>query len=251
MKKRIIACLDVKNGRVVKGVNFVGLTDAGDPVELAKYYSDLGFDELVLLDITATLEGRKTFVDLVQRVAPAIDVPLTVGGGITSVGDATALISAGATKVSINSMAVKNPTLINELAKAVGSEHLVVAIDAKEGHVAIQGGSVITETEIIPWAKEVQERGAGEILLTSMERDGTKSGYDLSLTKAVASSVSIPVIASGGAGTMEHIAALFEETMATGALGASVFHFRTIEIPKLKIFLAQRGITTNTGFEGE
>ncbi|TAH56712.1 MAG: imidazole glycerol phosphate synthase subunit HisF [Sphaerochaeta sp.] len=247
-RKRIIACLDVKDGRVVKGVNFVGLSDAGDPIGLARHYSELGIDELVLLDITATVEKRKTFVDLVRGVSEGISVPLTVGGGIASVEDAKALLEAGAAKVSINSMAVRDPSLIVAIANAVGSERLVVAIDAKEGRVAVQGGRVVTDRKVVDWAKEVERLGAGEILLTSMDHDGVKEGYDIALTKAVAAAVSIPVIASGGAGTMEHFARVFEETGVSGALGASVFHFGTIDIPKLKIFLAQRGITTSTGF---
>lgn len=247
-RKRIIACLDVKDGRVVKGVNFVGLSDAGDPIGLARHYSELGIDELVLLDITATVEKRKTFVDLVRGVSEGISVPLTVGGGIASVEDAKALLEAGAAKVSINSMAVRDPSLIAAIANAVGSERLVVAIDAKEGRVAVQGGRVVTDRKVVDWAKEVERLGAGEILLTSMDHDGVKEGYDIALTKAVAAAVSIPVIASGGAGTMEHFARVFEETGVSGALGASVFHFGTIDIPKLKIFLAQRGITTSTGF---
>ncbi|HPK64578.1 MAG TPA: imidazole glycerol phosphate synthase subunit HisF [Sphaerochaeta sp.] len=246
--KRIIACLDVKDGRVVKGVNFVGLSDAGDPIGLARHYSELGIDELVLLDITATVEKRKTFIDLVRGVSEGISVPLTVGGGIASVEDAKALLEAGAAKVSINSMAVRDPSLIAAIANAVGSERLVVAIDAKEGRVAVQGGRVVTDRKVVDWAKEVERLGAGEILLTSMDHDGVKEGYDIALTKAVAAAVSIPVIASGGAGTMEHFARVFEETGVSGALGASVFHFGTIDIPKLKIFLAQRGITTSTGF---
>jgi len=246
--KRIIACLDVKDGRVVKGVNFVGLSDAGDPIGFARHYSELGIDELVLLDITATVEKRKTFVDLVRGVSEGISVPLTVGGGIASVEDAKALLEAGAAKVSINSMAVRDPSLIAAIANAVGSERVVVAIDAKEGRVAVQGGRVVTDRKVVDWAKEVERLGAGEILLTSMDHDGVKEGYDIALTKAVAAAVSIPVIASGGAGTMEHFARVFEETGVSGALGASVFHFGTIDIPKLKIFLAQRGITTSTGF---
>lgn len=246
--KRIIACLDVKDGRVVKGVNFVGLSDAGDPIGLARHYSELGIDELVLLDITATVEKRKTFIDLVRGVSEGISVPLTVGGGIASVEDAKALLEAGAAKVSINSMAVRDPSLIVAIANAVGSERLVVAIDAKEGRVAVQGGRVVTDRKVVDWAKEVERLGAGEILLTSMDHDGVKEGYDIALTKAVAAAVSIPVIASGGAGKMEHFARVFEETGVSGALGASVFHFGTIDIPKLKIFLAQRGITTSTGF---
>jgi cyclase len=247
-RKRIIACLDVKDGRVVKGVNFVGLSDAGDPIGLARHYSELGIDELVLLDITATVEKRKTFIDLVRGISEGISVPLTVGGGIASVEDAKALLEAGAAKVSINSMAVRDPSLIAAIANAVGSERLVVAIDAKEGRVAVQGGRVVTDRKVVDWAKEVERLGAGEILLTSMDHDGVKEGYDIALTKAVAAAVSIPVIASGGAGTMEHFARVFEETGVSGALGASVFHFGTIDIPKLKIFLAQRGITTSTGF---
>ncbi|MDI9455142.1 MAG: imidazole glycerol phosphate synthase subunit HisF [Spirochaetota bacterium] len=247
-RKRIIACLDVKDGRVVKGVNFVGLSDAGDPIGFARHYSELGIDELVLLDITATVEKRKTFIDLVRGVSEGISVPLTVGGGIASVEDAKALLEAGAAKVSINSMAVRDPSLIAAIANAVGSERLVVAIDAKEGRVAVQGGRVVTDRKVVDWAKEVERLGAGEILLTSMDHDGVKEGYDIALTKAVAAAVSIPVIASGGAGTMEHFARVFEETGVSGALGASVFHFGTIDIPKLKIFLAQRGITTSTGF---
>ncbi|NLK13683.1 MAG: imidazole glycerol phosphate synthase subunit HisF [Spirochaetales bacterium] len=247
-RKRIIACLDVKDGRVVKGVNFVGLSDAGDPIGLARHYSELGIDELVLLDITATVEKRKTFIDLVRGVSEGISVPLTVGGGIASVEDAKALLEAGAAKISINSMAVRDPSLITSIADAVGSKHLVVAIDAKDGMVTVQGGRVDTDRKVVDWAKEVERLGAGEILLTSMDHDGVKDGYDIVLTRAVAAAVSIPVVASGGAGTMEHFAQVFEETGAMGALGASVFHFGTVDIQKLKIFLAQRGITTITGF---
>lgn len=247
-RKRIIACLDVKDGRVVKGVNFAGLSDAGDPIELARHYSGLGIDELILLDITATVEKRKTFIDLVAGISQVISIPLTVGGGIASVEDAKALLGAGAEKISVNSMAVRDPSLITSIADAAGSNHLVVAIDAKDGMVTVQGGRVVTDKKVIDWAQEVEKRGAGEILLTSMDHDGVKDGYDIALIKAVVAAVSIPVIASGGAGTMEHFAQVFEETGAMGALGASVFHFGTVDIQKLKIFLAQRGITTITGF---
>jgi cyclase len=241
-RKRIIACLDVKDGRVVKGVNFVGLSDAGDPIGLARHYSELGIDELVLLDITATVEKRKTFIDLVRGVSEGISVPLTVGGGIASVEDAKALLEAGAAKVSINSMAVRDPSLITSIADAVGSKHLVVAIDAKDGMVTVQGGRVDTDRKVVDWAKEVERLGAGEILLTSMDADGTKSGFSIEITRMVTEAVKIPVIASGGAGNMDHFVDVFSQTGCSAALAAGIFHFGEVSIPELKKYLAARNI---------
>jgi imidazole glycerol-phosphate synthase subunit HisF len=246
LTKRIIPCLDIKDGKTVKGVNFENLRDAGDPVELAHLYAQQGADELVFLDITATVEDRKTLVDLVRRVAHAINIPFTVGGGISSVSDVSALLNAGADKVSINSSAVRNPDLINTLALEFGSQCVVVAIDTRylngEHIVHTHGGRKPTELRTIPWAKEVEERGAGEILLTSMDTDGTKNGFALELTAHISSCASIPVIASGGAGNMEHFRDVFTDGKADAALAASIFHFREIAIPDLKFYLKEQNV---------
>lgn len=244
--KRIIPCLDVKLGRVVKGVSFVDLRDAGDPVECAKAYDLQGADELVLLDITATHEGRGTMVDIVTRVANSIFIPFTVGGGISDVSDFTQLLRAGADKVSVNSAAVRRPELINEAAYKFGSQCVVCAIDAKrrEGgwEVYLNGGRIPTGIDAVKWAREACERGAGEILLTSMDRDGQKSGYDLELTRAVSLSVGVPVIASGGAGALEHFYDAFTVGHGDAVLAASLFHFNEISVPELKSYLHGRNI---------
>lgn len=246
LTKRIIPCLDIKNGRTVKGVNFVDLKDAGDPVELAKKYSEEGADELVFLDISATEERRKTLVDLVRNVAKAINIPFTVGGGISSVEDVSILLKNGADKVSINSSAVKNPNLINELAQEFGSQCVVVAIDAKkidsEWIVHLVGGKVPTELNLFDWAIEVEKRGAGEILFTSMNNDGTKNGFANEALAKLSTLVNIPIIASGGAGTKEHFVDAFINGKADAALAASVFHFQEIEIPELKQYLKEQNI---------
>ncbi len=242
--KRIIPCLDVKDGRVVKGVNFVGLVDAGDPVEIAKRYNEEGADELCFLDITASHLERDTIVDVVGRVARELFIPLTVGGGIRTIDDISRLLNVGCDKISLNSAAIKNPNLIDEAANKFGSQCVVVAIDAKktsEGYrVFINGGRLDTGRDALAWAKEAQERGAGEILLTSMDCDGVKNGFELNLTR-IFSELDIPVIASGGAGKMEH----FKDAFLAGAdacLAASIFHFREIEIRALKTYLRQNGI---------
>ena len=246
LTKRIIPCLDIKNGRTVKGVNFVDLKDAGDPVELAKKYSEEGADELVFLDISATEERRKTLVDLVRNVAKAINIPFTVGGGISSVEDVSILLKNGADKVSINSSAVKNPNLINELAQEFGSQCVVVAIDAKKINddwiVHLVGGKVPTELNLFDWAIEVEKRGAGELLFTSMNNDGTKNGFANEALAKLSTLVNIPIIASGGAGTMQHFADTFIDGKADAALAASVFHFQEIEIPELKKYLKEQNI---------
>lgn len=239
LKKRIIPCLDIKDGRTVKGVNFVGIRDAGDPIELAQKYVRDGADELVFLDITATHEKRKTMVELVQKIAANINIPFTVGGGINSVEDASAAIDAGADKVSINSAAVRTPELIAEISKRYGSQCVVVAIDIKQEaddqwYVYISGGRNRTDLEAISWAKQVAKLGAGEILLTSMNNDGTKEGFALEITDCIATEVSIPVIASGGAGKVEHFTDLFTQTSASAGLAASIFHFNDIPVPTLK-----------------
>ncbi|UKB77574.1 imidazole glycerol phosphate synthase subunit HisF [Chryseobacterium sp. MEBOG07] len=238
LKKRIIPCLDIKDGCTVKGVNFEDLKNAGDPVELAKKYEKEGADELVFLDITATIEDRKTFVDLVKDIAKELSIPFTVGGGISSVEDVRKLLEAGADKISINSSAVKNPMLISDLAKEFGSQCVVVAIDTKQiddiDLVHIKGGREATELLTVEWAKEAASLGAGEILLTSMDGDGTKNGFELRITKLVSEAVSIPVIASGGAGTVDDFVKVFNETKATGGLAASIFHFNEIGIQDLK-----------------
>ena len=236
--KRIIPCLDIKNGRTVKGINFVDLRDAGDPVELAKYYADNNADELVFLDISATEEKRKTLIDLVLKVGEQINIPFTVGGGISSVEDVSALLNAGADKVSINSSAVKSPQLINDLADAFGSQCITVAIDAKRINdiwkVHLVGGKVPTDINLFDWAKEVEERGAGEILFTSMENDGTKDGFANDALATLSELVNIPIIASGGAGTTDHFIDVFSIGKVDAALAASVFHFKEIEINQLK-----------------
>ena len=248
LKKRIIPCLDVKEGRTVKGVNFVNLRDAGDAVELAKVYVQQGADELVFLDITASVEKRKTLVSLVEKIAREINIPFTVGGGINTIDDVAALLQAGADKISINTTAVKNPQLITELASRFGSQCVVVAIDTSlvdgEWKVFTHGGRNATDINTFAWAKEVERLGAGEILLTSMQHDGTKKGFAVELTKQVSVSVNIPVIASGGAGTMEHFTEIFNAGKADAALAASIFHFGEIPIPQLKEFLSQHNIPT-------
>jgi cyclase len=246
LAKRIIPCLDVDKGRVVKGVKFQNLRDAGDPVEVAKSYEEQSADELVFLDITASAEERKIMIEVVQRVAETIFIPFTVGGGVSSLEDIRRLLFAGADKVSINTAAVKNPQLIYESAKRFGSQCIVVAIDAKRSErgweVYIHGGRTPTGLDAVEWAKRVESLGAGEILLTSMDADGTKKGYDIELCKAVASAVSIPVIASGGAGTMEHFYEVFTKTNVDAALAASLFHFKEVSIPELKAYLKNKGV---------
>ncbi|WP_028889729.1 imidazole glycerol phosphate synthase subunit HisF [Tenacibaculum ovolyticum] len=246
LKKRIIPCLDIKNGRTVKGVNFIDIKDAGDPIELAKQYVKDGADELVFLDITATLENRKTLVDLVEKIAKEINIPFTVGGGISSVDDALALIKAGADKVSINSSAVKNPQLITDLKNRFGSQFVVVAIDTKnvnnEWKVFTKGGTNETALETVAWAKEVEKLGAGEVLLTSMNNDGTKAGFAIDITNDVSKAINIPVIASGGAGKEEHFKEVFTKTEASAGLAASIFHFAEIPVPKLKEYLKEQNI---------
>lgn len=247
LTKRIIPCLDIKNGRTVKGVNFVDLKDAGDPVELAKKYAETGADELVFLDISATEERRKTLIDLVRKVAQNINIPFTVGGGISSIEDVEILLKNGADKVSINSSAVKRPELINELARKFGNQCVVVAIDAKKINndciVHLVGGKVETELNLFDWAKEVEQRGAGEILFTSMDNDGTKNGFANEALAKLSEIVNIPIIASGGAGTMQDFADTFTIGKADAALAASVFHFKEIEIPVLKQFLREKKIS--------
>ncbi|MDH7445693.1 imidazole glycerol phosphate synthase subunit HisF [Aquimarina sp. 2201CG14-23] len=238
LTKRIIPCLDIKNGRTVKGVNFVDLRDAGDPVELAQIYSEAGADELVFLDISATEERRKTLANLVLRVAEKVNIPFTVGGGISSIEDVDILLQNGADKVSVNSSAVKNPRLINDLAGKFGSQCITVAIDAKridgEWKVHLVGGKVPTALNLFDWAKEVEERGAGEILFTSMENDGTKDGFANEALSKLSEELNIPIIASGGAGNVQHFVDTFKEGKADAALAASVFHFKEIEIKDLK-----------------
>ena len=247
LAKRIIPCLDVRDGRVVKGVNFVNIRDAGDPVELASYYSAQGADEIVFLDITATSDGRDTVADVVERTAAQVFVPLTVGGGIRSLEDFQLLLRAGADKISVNSAAVKDPALISRAAERFGSQCVVLAIDARrrpEGNyeVVVAGGRTPTGLDAVEWAREGQRRGAGEILLTSMDADGTKAGFDLEMTRAVTRAVSIPVIASGGCGSLEHFAQVFEQTGCDAALAASLFHFWELTVPQVKEYLASRNI---------
>ncbi len=247
LAKRIIPCLDVKNGRVVKGVNFVNLIDAGDPVEVAKVYNKAGADELVFLDITATHEARGTVIEMAKKVAETVFIPFTVGGGIKSVDDFRELLLQGADKISINSSAIRNPRLISEAAEKFGSQCVVVAIDAKRRqnggwNVYINGGRIDTGLDALAWAKKAERLGAGEILLTSMDCDGTKAGYDIELTRTISENVSIPVIASGGAGTMEHFKDALTEGKADAALAASLFHFREIEIRDLKDYLEDEGV---------
>ena len=246
LTKRIIPCLDIKDGRTVKGVNFIDLRDAGDPVELAAIYADAGADELVFLDISATEEKRKTLADLVRRVAERINIPFTVGGGISSVEDVDLLLQNGADKVSVNSSAVRNPRLINDLAAKFGSQCIVVAIDARlvegEWKVHLVGGKVPTDVELFSWAEEVEKRGAGEILFTSMDHDGTKNGFANEALARLSEERIIPVIASGGAGNMQHFADAFKDGKADAALAASVFHFREMEIKDLKKELRRQNI---------
>lgn len=248
LAKRIIPCLDVKNGRTVKGVNFINLIDAGDAVELAKIYAEQGADELTFLDITATIEERGTFTHLVRRVADVIDIPFTVGGGIRTVKDVGALLEAGADKISINSIAVKDPSIIHTLASEFGSQCVVCAIDVRKNptthifEVFVSGGRIATGLDAVSWAKEVEDRGAGEILLTSMDSDGTKNGFALDITREISDAVNIPLIASGGAGKKEHFLDVFQSGGADAALAASIFHFSEIPIPELKIFLQEHGI---------
>ncbi len=247
LAKRIIPCLDIKNGTTVKGTNFVNLREAGDPVELGRAYSEQGADELVFLDITASHEGRKTFTDLVKRVAANISIPFTVGGGINEIKDVDRLLNAGADKVSINSSAIRNPQLINDIAKNFGSQVCVVAIDAKQQNdiwkCYLNGGRIETDKELISWAKEAADRGAGEILFTSMNHDGVKSGYANETLALLSESLPIPIIASGGAGAMEHFKDTFTLGKADAALAASVFHFGEIKISELKDYLCAQGIT--------
>lgn len=246
LKKRIIPCLDIKNGRTVKGINFVDIQDAGDPLELAKRYVDEGADELVFLDITATLENRKTLTELVTRIASEINIPFTVGGGINTLEDAKKIIDSGADKISLNSAAILRPEVITEIAREFGNQCVVLAVDTKfvndEWKVFRSGGTVSTELKTVDWAKKGAELGAGEILLTSMNNDGTKNGFAIDISKAVSEAVTIPVIASGGAGTMEHFAEVFNRTNVTAALAASVFHFGQIPIPQLKKYLQTQNI---------
>jgi cyclase len=238
LTKRIIPCLDIKNGRTVKGVNFVNLIDAGDPVALAKEYAEVGADELVFLDISATLEGRKTMLEMVLKVAAQVNIPFTVGGGISTVEDVDALLHCGADKVSINSSAIKRPVLINELSQKFGSQCVVVAIDAKQIDgkwvVHLAGGTIPTELDLFDWAKEVEQRGAGEILFTSMDNDGTKEGFANEALAKLSALVNIPIIASGGAGSVQHFVDTFVKGKSDAALAASVFHFGEIPIPTLK-----------------
>ncbi|MFR9523306.1 MAG: imidazole glycerol phosphate synthase subunit HisF [Rikenellaceae bacterium] len=246
LAKRIIPCLDIKDGTTVKGINFVGLQDVGDPVELGRRYAQEGADELVYLDISATHEGRKTFTELVEKIAAAINIPFTVGGGISSVEDAGRMLRAGADKVSINSAAVRNPQLISDLAAKYGSQFVVVAIDAKQidGRwvVTTHGGRTPTDKELFSWAKEAQERGAGEILFTSMDHDGTRNGYPCETFAALSAQLSIPIIASGGAGSVQNIADVLREGEADAALAASIFHYGEISIGELKNELLKQKI---------
>ena len=247
LAKRIIPCLDVKDGRVVKGTNFVGLRDAGDPVELAKAYSDMGADEIVFLDITATSDGRATVVDMVERTAAQVFVPLTVGGGIRTLEDFQLLLRAGADKISVNSAAVADPTLISRAAERFGSQCVVLAVDGRSNgdgtyEVVVHGGRKGTGLDLVEWVKKGQELGAGEILLTSMDADGTKAGFDLEMLRKVTEAVSIPVIASGGCGSLEHFAEVFEKTDSDAALAASLFHFGELTVPQVKEYLTRRNI---------
>ncbi len=247
LAKRIIPCLDIKDGRTVKGINFVNLRDAGDPVELGARYAREGADELVFLDITATHENRRTLFDLVKRIAIHVNIPFTVGGGVRSVEDVSNLLSCGADKISINSAAVRQPEILDKMASEFGSQCIVVAVDAKEeskGHwrVYLNGGKLATTIDAVEWAVEVWQRGAGEILLTSMNHDGVKTGFALELIRIISEKINIPIIASGGAGTMQHFADVFDEGKADAALAASVFHFGEIDIFQLKNFLQQKNI---------
>jgi len=246
LSKRIIPCLDVKDGRTVKGVNFVDLRDAGDPVELAAQYAQQGADELVFLDITATHERRKTMIEMVKSVARQLNIPFTIGGGITEIADAEALLNAGADKISVNSAAVRNPKLIEDLAKAFGVQFVVLAVDTKyvdgKNMVHLNGGRLITELETENWIRQAEDLGAGEILLTSMDHDGTKAGFDCNLLSKINKMINIPIIASGGAGIMEHFTEVFQKANVDAALAASVFHYGEILIPDLKRELIRNGI---------
>jgi len=246
LAKRIIPCLDIKNGQTVKGINFENITDVGDPVELGALYAKMGADELVFLDITATNEKRKTLSELVTRIAKHINIPFTVGGGISSVEDVSVLLACGADKISVNTSAVRNPQLISDLAAQFGSQCVVLAIDTKyingEWFVFLNGGRIPTDIKTVEWAKQAVALGAGEILLTSMNNDGTKDGFALDITRAVSEAVNVPVIASGGAGTMEHFVDVFDAGKADAALAASIFHYKEIGIPELKTFLKEKGV---------
>ena len=247
LTKRIIPCLDIKDGRTVKGINFENIRDAGDPVELGALYAQQGADELVFLDITATVEKRKTLSELVNRIAHRLNIPFTVGGGIGSVEDVSVLLANGADKISVNTAAFKNPQLLNALSKEFGSQCVVLAIDTKqeedgEWYVYLNGGRTKTEARCFEWAKEAVDRGAGEILLTSMNNDGTKKGFAIDITKQLSINLPVPVIASGGGGIMEHFTDVFEEGKADAALAASIFHFKEITIPDLKGYLRDKGI---------
>ncbi len=246
LAKRIIPCLDIKDGKTVKGINFLNITDVGDPVELGALYAQMGADELVFLDITATNEKRKTLSELVTRIAKHINIPFTVGGGISSVEDVSVLLACGADKISVNTSAVRNPQLIRDLANQFGSQCVVLAIDTKcidgEWFVFLNGGRVPTDIKTVDWAIEAVRLGAGEILLTSMNNDGTKHGFALDITRAVSEAVNVPVVASGGAGTMAHFVDVFIEGKADAALAASIFHYKEIGIPELKQYLINEGI---------
>jgi cyclase len=247
LTKRIIPCLDIRDGRTVKGINFENIRDAGDPVELGAFYAEQGADELVFLDITATNEKRKTLSELVNRISHHINIPFTVGGGISSVEDVSFLLQNGADKISVNTSAFKNPTLIKDLAKEFGSQCVVLAIDTKkeadgQWYVYLNGGRVKTDTKCIDWAKQAVDLGAGEILLTSMNNDGTKQGFALDITATLAAELPVPVIASGGGGTKEHFVDVFNTAKADAALAASIFHFKEIGIPELKHYLNEKGI---------
>jgi imidazole glycerol-phosphate synthase subunit HisF len=247
LAKRIIPCLDIKDGRTVKGINFENLRDAGDPVELGAIYAQQGADELVFLDITATVEKRKTLAELVKRIAQHLNIPFTVGGGIKTVEDVSVLLNSGADKISINTAAFKNPQLIADIAKAAGSQCVVLAIDTRkeeddEWYVYLNGGRTKTETKCFDWAKQAVDLGAGEILLTSMNHDGTKAGFALDITQLLSDNLSVPIIASGGGGNEQHFVDVFEKAHADAALAASIFHFKEIEIPHLKQYLKAHGI---------
>ena len=246
LAKRIIPCLDVRNGQTVKGINFVNIREVGDPVEMGAAYAEQGADELVFLDITATHEGRKTFVDLVKRIALNLNIPFTVGGGISELGDIEALLAAGADKVSLNSAAIRNPGLINQMALNFGSQFVVIAIDAKEENgnwtAYVNGGRIATDKELFSWAREAEDRGAGELLFTSMNHDGTKNGFACEALARLSDELSIPVIASGGAGNMDHFVEVFTKGKADAGLAASIFHFNEITVPQLKKYLSENNI---------
>ena len=250
LTKRIIPCLDIKDGRTVKGINFLELRDAGDPVELGRLYAEQGADELTFLDITATIEGRSTFSELVKRIAKEVNIPFTVGGGVTSVEDVGILLNSGADKITINSAAVKDPELITALANEFGNQCIVVAIDTKlygdQWMVHTHGGRILTDKETVAWSKEIEQRGGGEILLTSMNNDGTKQGFATDITKAVSEAINIPVIASCGAGTVEHFLEVFTNGKADAALASSIFHFKEIEIQNLKQYLYDNNVPMRT-----